>query len=227
MSHYIHFCRLPRAGKAHKARPLSNLLYPSRVTTADIGMAHRMKIEKTGIPGVLIIPPRRFGDARGFFAETWNRADMKAAGIDIDFVQDNHSLSATPGTIRGLHFQAPPAAQAKLVRCGRGALFDVAVDIRRGSPTYGHWTGVLLSEENGRQLLVPTGFAHGFATTLPNTEIVYKCSAPYAPETEGAIRWDDPCIGFDWKLTNAPVLSEKDAAAPCLADFDSPFTYAG
>jgi dTDP-4-dehydrorhamnose 3,5-epimerase len=123
-----------------------------------------MHIEETGIPGLLILTPARFGDARGFFSETWNRERLAQHGIDIDFVQDNHSLSATVGTVRGLHFQAPPHAQAKLVRCGRGALFDVAVDIRKGSPTYGQWFGVELSFENGKQLLIPAGFAHGFAT---------------------------------------------------------------
>lgn len=187
-----------------------------------------MQIEKTALPGVLILTPRRFGDARGFFSESWSRRTLAEAGIDIDFVQDNHSLSTTPGTIRGLHFQAPPHAQDKLVRCGRGALFDVAVDIRTGSPTYGRWTGVELSFENGRQLLVPAGFAHGFVTRAPETEIVYKCSDIYAPETEGALRWDDPDIGIDWDLGDArPVLSDKDAAAPGLAGFDSPFTWEG
>lgn len=184
-----------------------------------------MEIEETGLPGVLLLIPRRFGDDRGFFAETWSHARMQQAGLDIDFVQDNHSFSKSTGTIRGLHFQAPPQAQAKLVRCGRGALLDVAVDIRRGSPSYGQWTGALLSENNGRQLLVPAGFAHGFATLVPNTEIVYKCSAPYAPETEGAVRWDDPDIGIKWGVGGDPILSEKDAAAPRLADLDSPFRY--
>jgi dTDP-4-dehydrorhamnose 3,5-epimerase len=141
-----------------------------------------MHIEETGIPGLLILTPARFGDARGFFSETWNRERLAQNGIDIDFVQDNHSLSATVGTVRGLHFQAPPHAQAKLVRCGRGVLFDVAVDIRKGSPTYGQWFGVELSFENGKQLLIPAGFAHGFATRAPETEIIYKCSDYYAPE---------------------------------------------
>ena len=184
-----------------------------------------MRIERTELEGVLILTPRRFGDHRGFFSESYSRAALAAAGIDIDFVQDNHSLSRQPGTVRGLHFQAPPRAQAKLVRCGRGRLFDVAVDIRRGSPTYGRWTGAELSFENGRQLLVPAGFAHGFMTLEPETEILYKCSDGYAPETEGALAWDDPDIGIDWPRTGlAPVLSDKDAAAPGLAGFESPFT---
>ena len=184
-----------------------------------------MDIERTALDGVLILTPRRFGDDRGFFSETWNRERFEEAGIKIDFCQDNHSLSAQVGTIRGLHFQAPPRAQDKLVRCGRGVLFDVAVDIRKGSPTYGHWVGVELSFENGRQLLVPAGFAHGFATRAPDTEIIYKCSDTYAPETEGALRWDDPDVGIDWDLSGAPILSGKDADAPSLADFDSPFVY--
>ena len=141
-------------------------------------------------------------------------------------MQDNHSLSETHGTLRGLHFQAPPHAQAKLVRCGRGALFDVAVDIRRGSPTYGQWIGVDLTAENGRQLLIPEGFAHGFVTRAPDTEIVYKCSDFFAPEADGAVLWSS--CGIDWGLgETAPVLSAKDAAAPALADFDSPFAWEG
>ena len=153
---------------------------------------------------------------------------MAEAGLDVDFVQDNHSLSARAGTVRGLHFQAPPHAQAKLVRCGRGRFRDVAVDIRRGSPTYGQWTGVELSFENGRQLLIPEGFLHGFVTREPDTEIVYKCSDYYAPECDGAVLWSDPDIGIDWGLGDAePVLSDKDARAPRLAEFETPFTWEG
>lgn len=185
-----------------------------------------MKVEQTILPGVLILTPPRFGDSRGFFAESWNRATLAAAGIDFDFVQDNHSLSRSPGTGRGLHFQAPPFAQDKLVRCGRGVLFDVAVDIRRGSPTYAKWFGIELSFENGKQLLIPAGFLHGFVTRAPNTEIIYKCSDYYAPQADGAIRLDDPDIGIDWGLDGAElILSKKDAAAPCLKDFDSPFVW--
>lgn len=186
-----------------------------------------MLIEETTIPGVLIVVPRRFEDARGFFAEIWSRARFAEAGIDVDFVQDNHSLSETAGTLRGLHFQAPPHAQAKLVRCGRGRLWDVAVDIRRGSPTFGRWYGTELSADNGRQLLIPAGFAHGFVTLEPATEIVYKCSEFYAPETEGALRWDDPGIGIEWPLCRAPLISDKDAAAGHLADLDTPFSWKG
>jgi len=184
-----------------------------------------MQIEQTALPGVLILTPQRFGDHRGFFSESWSRQRMADHGLDFDFVQDNHSLSAAVGTVRGLHFQTPPHAQDKLVRCGRGALLDVAVDIRRGSPTYGQWVGVELSAENGRQLLVPAGFAHGFATRAPDTEIVYKCSDYYAPDCDRALRFDDPAIGIDWGLTTDPILSDKDAAAPLLADLDSPFVW--
>jgi dTDP-4-dehydrorhamnose 3,5-epimerase len=182
-------------------------------------------VTQTKLPGVVLICPPRFGDARGFFSESWNRRKMAEHGIDIDFVQDNHSLSMAVNTVRGLHFQAPPHAQAKLVRCGRGALFDVAVDIRRGSPTYGQWIGVELSAENGHQLLIPAGFLHGFATRAPETEIIYKCSDYYAPDCDGAVRFDDPAIGIDWGLSGAAVLSEKDDAAQGFAGFQSPFTY--
>lgn len=184
-----------------------------------------MQIDQTGLEGLVVITPKRFGDARGFFAETYSSAKLAEHGIATQFVQDNHSLSAEVGTIRGLHFQAAPHAQDKLVRCGRGRLFDVAVDIRKGSPTYGQWFGVELTFENGRQLLVPAGFAHGFVTREPGTEIIYKCSDFYAPETEGAVAWNDPDIGIDWGLDRAPILSEKDAAAGLLKDLASPFTY--
>jgi len=183
-----------------------------------------MKIEQTPLSGLVVLTPARFGDGRGFFSESWNRARMAEAGFDVDFVQDNHSLSVQAGTVRGLHFQAPPHAQAKLVRCGRGRLFDVAVDIRRGSPTFGQWFGVELSFDNGRQMLVPEGFLHGFVTREPDTEIVYKCSDYYAPECDGAVRFDDPDLGIDWGLGGlAPVLSDKDARAPAFAAFRSPF----
>lgn len=187
-----------------------------------------MLIEKTKLDGVVIVMPKRHGDARGFFSESWNRKAMKDAGLEFDWVQDNHSLSARVGTIRGLHFQSPPHAQDKLVRCGRGCLFDVAVDIRKGSPTFGQWIGVELSFDNGKQLLVPAGFLHGFVTRAPDTEIIYKCSDYYAPECDGAVRWDCPTIAVDWGLNGtAPLLSDKDTAAPVLADFDSPFDYKG
>jgi dTDP-4-dehydrorhamnose 3,5-epimerase len=181
--------------------------------------------EETEIPGVIILTPRRYGDSRGVFSETWSRKVLAEHGLDYDFVQDNRSLSSSVNTVRGLHFQAPPHSQAKLVRCGRGCLFDVAVDIRRGSPTYGRWVGVELSVDNGKQLIIPAGFLHGFATRAPETEIVYKCTDYYAPSADGAVRFDCPDIGIDWGLTGAPILSDKDAAAPALADFNSPFSY--
>ena len=184
-----------------------------------------MQIEHSALPGVMILTPARFGDARGFFSESWSRKRLAEAGIDLDFVQDNHSVSARAGTLRGLHFQSPPHAQAKLVRCGRGALWDVAVDIRAGSPSYGQWVGVDLTAENGRQLLIPAGFLHGFVTRTDDTEIVYKCSDYYAPDCDGAVAWDS--VGIDWGLTEAPILSAKDAAAPALAAFRTPFTYEG
>ena len=174
---------------------------------------------------VLKIEPKRHGDHRGFFAETYSRARYSDLGIRHEFVQDNHSLSALVGTLRGLHFQGPPHAQAKLVRCGRGAIFDVSVDIRQGSPTYGHWVGHELTEDNGHQLYVPIGFAHGFLTLHPNSEIVYKCSDYYAPETEGALIWNDPDIGIDWPTTNELTISEKDKAANMFKDFESPFIF--
>ncbi|MDC0660414.1 dTDP-4-dehydrorhamnose 3,5-epimerase [Leisingera sp. SS27] len=184
-----------------------------------------MQVEETGLPGLKVLTPARFGDARGFFSESWNKRRMQEAGIDLDFVQDNHSVSAETGTLRGLHFQSPPHAQDKLVRCGRGALFDVAVDIRKGSPSYGQWFGIELSAENGKQVLVPKGFLHGFITRAPGTEVVYKCTDYYAPECDGAVAWDS--CGIDWEFEGSPVLSEKDAAAPRLADFDSPFVWEG
>jgi dTDP-4-dehydrorhamnose 3,5-epimerase len=180
--------------------------------------------EPTALLGVLIVTPRRFDDDRGWFSETWSRRAFAAAGIDADFVQDNQSFSRPAGTVRGLHFQRPPAAQAKLVRVLRGAILDVAVDIRRGSPTWGRWVGVELSAENGRQLYIPQGFLHGFVTREPDTEVAYKCDAFYAPDCEGAVRWDDPDLAIDWGIDPATaVLSPRDAAAPAFRDLDSPF----
>lgn len=178
---------------------------------------------------VRLIRPRRHGDARGWFTETYNRDTFAALGIDSTFVQDNHSLSVPAFTLRGLHFQAPPAGQDKLVRCLRGRIFDVAVDIRQGSPTYGEWVGTELTADNGHQLFVPIGFAHGFLTLEPDCEVAYKCSHTYAPEQDGGIRWNDPAIGIDWPLPAgiAPELSAKDAVQPLLADFRSPFSYNG
>jgi dTDP-4-dehydrorhamnose 3,5-epimerase len=189
--------------------------------------AAQVKIEDTGLPGLKVLTPRRFGDARGFFCESWNRRVLAEHGLDFGFVQDNHSLSAAVNTVRGLHFQAPPHAQTKLVRCGRGRCLDVAVDIRAGSPTFGRWFGIELSFDNGKQLLVPAGFLHGFATRAPDTEILYKCTDYYDVTADGAVRFDDPDIGVDWGLSGPAVLSDKDRAAPLLRDFETPFIYEG
>lgn len=174
-----------------------------------------MKFVATAIPGVFIIEPSVFGDHRGFFLETYRKDRFLAAGIDVDFVQDNHSRS-TRGVLRGLHYQEPNA-QGKLVRTLSGVIFDVAVDIRRGSPTFGKWVGVELSAENKRQLWVPRGFAHGFAVISEIAEVAYKCTNYYDPGSEKGILWNDPHIGIEWPVTN-PTLSDKDAKAPRLAD---------
>jgi dTDP-4-dehydrorhamnose 3,5-epimerase len=178
---------------------------------------------------VQLIRPRRHGDARGWFTEVYSEQAFAALGITVRFVQDNHSMSAEPGVLRGLHFQTPPFAQAKLVRCIRGRIFDVAVDVRKASPTYGRWIGAELSAQNGDQLFVPVGFAHGFLTLEPGTEVIYKVSAPYAPAHDAGVHWRDPDIGVQWPLlTDArPVLSAKDNNQPSLAAFDSPFAYDG
>ena len=181
-----------------------------------------MDLVPTSLADVVILTPRRFGDARGWFTETWNASRMAEAGLDLTFVQDNHSFSAAKGTLRGLHFQRPPSAQDKLVRCSRGAILDVAVDIREGSPTYGRWAAVELTADNGRQLLVPKGFLHGFVTLTDDTEVQYKCTDFYSPDHDGAVRWDDPALGIDWGIS-APILSDKDARAPLLAEIGTPF----
>lgn len=185
-----------------------------------------LEVKELDLPGVHLLIPKRHGDARGYFCETWNRERMAERGLHYDFVQDNQSLSAEVGTVRGLHFQAPPHAQAKLVRCGRGAVIDVAVDIRRGSPTYGQWLSEILSAENGHQLLIPEGFLHGFATLEPGSELLYKCTDYYAPDCDGAVRFDDPTIGIEWGVDlSQAVLSAKDAAAQSFDNFQSPFEW--
>ena len=163
-----------------------------------------MNVEPSGLADVLILTPRRFGDDRGWFSESWNAGRMAAAGIDVAFVQDNHSHSAKRGTLRGLHYQHAPHAQDKLVRCTRGAVWDVAVDFRRGSPGYGKWVAVELSAANGKQLLVPKGFLHGFVTREDDCEVQYKCSDFYAPECDAGIRWDDPEFAIDWRFGAGP-----------------------
>jgi len=183
-----------------------------------------MKITPQSIPEVLLIEPKRFGDARGFFSEVWKRSALVAQGFAVDFVQDNHSLSREVGVLRGLHFQRPPTAQGKLVRVVRGRILDVAVDIRQGSPTYGQHVACELSAENWQQLWVPRGFAHGFLTLEPDTEVLYKVDAEYDPATDGGIAWDDAALGIAWPLpSDGPVLSEKDRNAPRLSDIPHPF----
>jgi dTDP-4-dehydrorhamnose 3,5-epimerase len=177
---------------------------------------------------VIRITPRRFADTRGWFSETWQRDRYRAAGIDAEFVQDNHSYSAPAMTLRGIHFQTPPFAQAKLVRCLRGRIWDVAVDLRRGSPTQGQWVAAELTAEQGEQLFIPAGYGHAFLTLEPDSEVAYKVNAFYAPETDAGIRWDDPELGIDWPLGGAaPALSDKDQQLPLLKDFVSPFDYDG
>ncbi|WP_208353640.1 dTDP-4-dehydrorhamnose 3,5-epimerase [Pseudaestuariivita rosea] len=187
-----------------------------------------MDIQETELAGVLILTPKRFGDHRGYFSETYSKRTLAQNGIDIEFVQDNQSVSRQAGTVRGLHYQSPPHAQDKLVRVVWGRIFDVAVDFRKGSATFGKWVGVELSEENGKQLFVPKGFLHGFITREPNSVVVYKCSDTYAPDCDGAIHFADPDIGVNWGIDVADVvLSDKDRAAPRLSKVDSPFFDAG
>ena len=183
-----------------------------------------MDVEALEIPEVKILRPRKFGDHRGFFSETWNRRALVEAGIDLDFVQDNQSLSAEAGTLRGLHFQTPPFGQDKLVRVVRGAILDVAVDLRRGSATYGRHVAAEISAEAWNQILVPVGFAHGFVTLTPDVEVIYKVTNYYSPEHDKGLLWSDPALGIDWPLPpGGPVLSEKDKVQPTLAEVGAPF----
>lgn len=183
-----------------------------------------MKIEKTIFEGVLILEPQVFGDHRGWFTESYSQRRMFENGIDILFIQDNHSFSAQKGTLRGLHFQNNPNAQSKLIRCTRGRILDVTVDIRKGSPTYKQWIAVELSADNHRQLLIPKGFAHGFMTLTDDVEVEYKVDTYYAPESDRGIRYDDPDIGIDWGNVT-PVLSDKDRNAPLLKDSEVNFIF--
>jgi dTDP-4-dehydrorhamnose 3,5-epimerase len=177
-----------------------------------------MQITPTEIPAVLEITPKKIGDHRGFFSEVFKRSALRDADIDIDFVQDNHSMSQAVGVVRGLHYQKPPFAQAKLIRVIRGAIFDVAVDIRKGSPTFGQHVSRILSADNWKQLLIPAGFAHGFATLEPDTEVLYKVNAPYAPDHEAGILWNDPALGINWPVNESEAtLSDKDTTYPTLA----------
>lgn len=176
-----------------------------------------MNFIKTEIEGLVIVEPKVFGDHRGFFMESWSERAFAEAGLNYTFVQDNHSSSTVKGTLRGIHFQRGDKAQAKLVRCVRGRVLDVAVDLRPGSPTYKKWVAVELSEENKRMVMIPRGFGHGFVTLTDNVEFLYKADNPYAPESEGGIRWNDPELNIDWGLQN-PVLSGKDKVNPFLKD---------
>lgn len=184
-----------------------------------------MKLTKTNLDGVVIVEPNVFGDHRGWFMETYNETNLLEAGINIKFVQDNQSFSAAKGTLRGLHYQLDPKAQTKLVRCTRGAIYDVAVDIRKGSPTYGQWFGIELTEQNKKQLLIPKGFAHGFMTLTENVEVQYKVDELYAPECDRGIIWNDPTIGIKWPMDIDPILSGKDEKATVLKDAENNFSY--
>lgn len=187
-----------------------------------------MKIETLSLEGVLLIEPGRIGDARGFFSETFRADRFEEAAGPVRFVQDNHSASAARGTIRGLHYQKQPKAQGKLIRVTKGAILDVAVDIRTGSPTFGQHVAVELSAENWRQLWVPPGFLHGFCTLVENVEVIYKVTEYYSRDHDAGVRWDDPDIGVAWPVSaGEAMLSDKDRVAPLLRDIGSEFTYRG
>jgi dTDP-4-dehydrorhamnose 3,5-epimerase len=196
-----------------------------RLSSAQEAVSSRMEFTRFPIPGPIAIMPVRHGDARGYFSETFRADRVQEAAGPIDLVQENQSLSAQPGTIRGLHFQIAPAAQGKLVRCVAGALFDVAVDIRHDSPTFGQWVSAELTADNGRQLWIPAGFAHGFCTLEPNTVVAYKVSAYYSPAHDRGMAWDDPALGITWPaVANAATLSAKDRAQPRLGDLPPLFS---
>lgn len=184
-----------------------------------------MRITKTNLDGVVILEPNVFGDHRGWFMETYIKSNLAEAGINIEFVQDNQSFSAAKGTLRGLHYQINPKAQTKLVRCTKGAIYDVAVDIRKGSPTFGDWFGIELSAENKKQLLIPKGLAHGFMTLTEDVEVQYKVDELYAPDCDRSIIWNDPEIGIEWPMDVKPILSLKDEKAPLLKDAENNFIY--
>jgi dTDP-4-dehydrorhamnose 3,5-epimerase len=178
-----------------------------------------MQVDTLSIPDVQILTPCRFADARGFFSESFSEATWRSAGFQANFVQDNHVYSVSKGVVRGLHYQLPPAAQGKLVRVTRGAILDVAVDIRRGSPTFGKHVSAVLTAENGHQIWVPAGFAHGYVTLEDHTEVLYKVTNPYAPELDRGIRWNDPTLGIDWRIPEGEaLLSQKDQVQPLLKD---------
>jgi dTDP-4-dehydrorhamnose 3,5-epimerase len=180
-------------------------------------------VQSLAIPDVKVISAKRFGDDRGFFSETFRKSTLLNEGIDVEFVQDNHSMSQAKHTLRGLHIQLPPFEQAKLVRVVKGSILDVAVDVRRHSPTFGQWVSAVISEKEWNQIYVPTGFLHGFLTLEENTEVVYKVSKYYDRDAERGVRYDDPTLNINWTITTQPMLSPKDAELPSFNDFDSPF----
>jgi len=185
-----------------------------------------LDVRRLEIPDIVEIIPAKFGDERGFFSEVYNGKRLRAAGLSFEFVQDNHSLSNQVHTLRGLHFQVPPRAQGKLVRVLKGAVLDVAVDIRAGSPTFGKWVSIELSADKWNQVLIPIGFAHGLLTLTPDTEVFYKVTDFYSKDHDRGIRWDDPDLGIDWRLGGAvPLLSEKDRRLPRLREISSPFSF--
>ena len=187
-----------------------------------------MQVFPLDIPAVKLVRPKRFGDHRGYFAETYSHAKLLDHGVDLTFVQDNESLSAKRGTVRGLHFQRPPHAQDKLVRCVKGAVLDIALDIRKGSPTFGQHVTAELSAENGDQLLVPVGFAHAFVTLTDDCLVQYKVTDVYAPDCDAGVIWSDPALAINWPIDpGEATISDKDAKLPTLAQLDSPFTYEG
>jgi dTDP-4-dehydrorhamnose 3,5-epimerase len=197
------------------------------MVASNTDRGEKMNFFETSLKGVMVIIPQVFGDHRGWFMETYSELIFKEEKVGIKFVQDNHSYSAAKGTLRGLHYQLNPRAQTKLVRCTKGSIFDVAVDIRKGSPTFGKWYGIELSEENKKQLLIPKGFAHGFITLTDNVEVQYKVDELYAPEFDRGIIWNDPSIAVEWPIGLLPVLSEKDENAPLLINAENNFHFGG
>jgi dTDP-4-dehydrorhamnose 3,5-epimerase len=183
-----------------------------------------MRVDSLAIPDVKVLWPKKFGDDRGFFSETWNRATLRSAGIDIDFIQENHSLSRSVGTVRGLHYQVAPVEQNKVVRVISGRILDVSVDLRKASPTYGQWVAAEISAQDWNQILVPVGFAHGFCTLEPDTQVIYLVDAHWSAAAEGALLWNDPDLAIDWPVApDAAHLADKDRTAQAFANFQSPF----
>ena len=216
--------RSPRIAANFPSRTALSAAARSRRMSSGLDARQTMLVQALKIPDVRVLSPRKLGDRRGFFSEVYSRRTLAHAGIDIEFVQDNHVSSAHVATVRGLHFQSPPRAQDKLVRVVRGSVFDVAVDLRRGSPTYGRHASVILSAAAWNQVLVPVGFAHGYMTLEPDTEVIYKVSDHYAPAHETGLLWNDPALGIGWPLPESEaVLSDRDRGLPSFAGFETPF----